>query len=134
MITKIIYFSLLSDTIRLAGTSVCGVMWTFLWYGYIDPYTHGCFRQHPTFSWKKRKKRIFLKKEAKKRNFKRKEEKEGKEAEWDARLTSSNRHFARLWMCFSNNFELWSIIGICIQENITSFNFIFQVFEHTLIE
>ncbi len=38
------------------------------------------------FSWKKRKKRIFLRKEAKKRNFKRKEEKEEKEAEWDASL------------------------------------------------
>ena len=26
------------------------------------------------------------------------------------------------------------MIDICIQENITSFNFIFQAFEHTLIE
>jgi hypothetical protein len=57
----------------------------FVWYGNINQYIHGCFRQQSTFSWKKRKKRIFLKKEAGKRNFKRTEEKEGKEVKWDAR-------------------------------------------------
>jgi len=55
------------------------------------------------FFVKKEETEDFYETEAKKRNFKRKEE---KEAEWDARLTSSNRHFARLLTCFSNNFEL----------------------------
>ncbi len=52
---------------------------------------------------RKEEKEDFSETEAKKRNFKRKQE---KEAEWNARLTSSNRHFARLLTCFSNNFEL----------------------------